>query len=88
MPMRASGFIGSPTIRIDGVDVEGSEAEQKGYGYGCRVYGDNGKIAGWPSVEKIRGALVERKQAYFVRCFYRFGLDAGLSVYIAGMSST
>ena len=60
---QAKRFIGSPTMRIDGVDVEGFEAEGNGYGYGCRVYGDNGKTAGWPSVEKIRGALVERKQA-------------------------
>ena len=60
---QAKRFIGSPTIRIDGVDVEGSDAEEKGYSYACRVYGNNGETAGWPSVEKIRGALVVRKQA-------------------------
>ena len=27
-------FLGSPTIRIDGVDVEGLEADQRGYSYG------------------------------------------------------
>ena len=54
---QARRFIGSPTIRIDGVDVEGREAEEKGYGYGCRVYADNGTSAGWPSVEKVRQAL-------------------------------
>lgn len=56
-------FVGSPTIRIDGLDMEGAAAEEKGYGYACRVYAANGKSAGWPSVEKIREALAERKQA-------------------------
>ena len=50
-------FIGSPTIRIDGVDLEGPEAEAKGYGYGCRVYSGSGHLAGWPSIEQIRSAL-------------------------------
>lgn len=50
-------FIGSPTIRIDGVDLEGPEADAKGYGYGCRVYSSHGGFAGWPSVERMRQAL-------------------------------
>ncbi len=54
---QAKRFLGSPTIRIDGADVEGSEAEAKGYGFGCRIYNDNASIAGWPSVEKVRLAL-------------------------------
>ena len=58
---QAKRFIGSPTIRIDGVDVEGPQADEKGYGFGCRIYADNGSSAGWPSVEKVRLAL--RRQA-------------------------
>jgi hypothetical protein len=50
-------FIGSPTIRIDGVDLEGPEAEARGYGFGCRVYMDGGKTHGWPTVDQIRKAL-------------------------------
>lgn len=50
-------FLGSPTIRIDGVDVEGPEAETNGYAYGCRVYTAGGRTAGWPSVDQIRQAL-------------------------------
>ncbi len=50
-------FIGSPTIRIDGVDVEGTDAEKKGYGYGCRIYSENGGSAGWPSIQRILLAL-------------------------------
>ncbi len=56
----AKRFLGSPTIRIDGVDIEGPEAERKGYGYGCRIYSHDGASAGWPSVERIRQALRER----------------------------
>ena len=54
---RAKRFIGSPTIRIDGVDVEGPEAEKQGYGLGCRVYTHESCMTGWPSVEQIRQAL-------------------------------
>jgi len=55
-------FLGSPSIRIDGVDVEGPEAEGKVYGYGCRVYARDGSLNGWPSVEQIRAALRVRRQ--------------------------
>ena len=54
-------FIGSPTIRIEGVDVEGPEAEERGYGFGCRVYVGDGKTTGWPSVEQIRQALQRQR---------------------------
>jgi hypothetical protein len=54
---QAKRFIGSPTIRINGVDVEGSDGEQKGYGNGCRIYTENGMSSGWPSVARIRQAL-------------------------------
>ncbi len=50
-------LIGSPTIRIDGVDLEGPQAEAMGYGYNCRVYSENGHMSGWPSIEQIRQAL-------------------------------
>ena len=54
---QAKRFIGSPTIRINGIDIEVPEAEEKGCGYGCRIYAENGRSAGWPSVEQIRQAL-------------------------------
>ena len=50
-------LIGSPTVRIDGRDLEGPEAEERGYGLGCRIYVEEQAIAGWPSVELIRRAL-------------------------------
>ncbi len=54
---RAVRFLGSPTIRFNGVDVEGPEAESAGYGYGCRVYADGARMTGWPSVRQIQKAL-------------------------------
>jgi len=54
---QAKRFIGSPTVRINGVDVEGPEADEKGYGFGCRIYANTGSTAGWPSVGKVRRAL-------------------------------
>ena len=50
-------LIGSPTIRIDGVDIEGPEAGKQGYALSCRVYSDEGRMAGWPSVMQIRRTL-------------------------------
>ncbi len=58
---QAKRFIGSPTVRIDGVDVEGPEAEDGGYGYGCRIYANNGTSAGWPAVETVQAALRRSK---------------------------
>jgi len=55
-------FLGSPTIQIDGVDLEGPEAVNTGVGYGCRVYEEGGVMHGWPSKEQIRAALRGRFQ--------------------------
>ena len=54
---QAMQFRGSPTIRIDGVDLEGPAAEQRGCSYGCRVYLDAGEQTGYPSATLIRRAL-------------------------------
>ena len=58
---QATRFIGSPTIRIDGIDIEGAEFEARGYAYGCRIYACAGGSAGWPSVELLRKALQRAK---------------------------
>lgn len=52
-PAELEGFAGSPTIRVDGVDL---------FGYGgpavmaCRRYEDNDG-QGWPSLESLRARL-------------------------------
>ena len=46
-------FLGSPTIQVNGIDLEGEQAMQAGAGYGCRVYMEDSKVHGWPSKERI-----------------------------------
>ena len=55
----AKSFIGSPTIRINGSDVdEGAAATvQPGKWRGCRLYVDGDRSLGWPPVERIRDAI-------------------------------
>jgi hypothetical protein len=51
-------FPGSPTIRVDGVDVDASGAEQMGTALTCRVYLlEAGRYSPLPSKEMIRSAL-------------------------------
>ena len=48
-------FLGSPTIRFDGVDpFEQSEA---GHGLGCRVYLTPDGLRGWLTKDMLRAAL-------------------------------
>jgi hypothetical protein len=51
-------FPGSPTIRVDGVDVDPAGASQMGTALTCRVYLlDGGRLSPVPSKEMIRRAL-------------------------------
>lgn len=50
---RRGGFAGSPTIRIDGRDLEGYEGPPV---LACRCYLENGG-RGWPSLEQLQRAL-------------------------------
>ena len=50
-------FLGSPTIRIDGVDLDGPEADTREFMLGCRIYPEGDDTTGWPSVAVIRRAL-------------------------------
>ena len=36
---RRLGFLGSPSVRVDGVDIEPGAAERVDYAFACRVYG-------------------------------------------------
>ncbi len=48
------GFQGSPTIRVNGVDIERASRNTEGGGFACRCY-----PGGLPSMEMIRAALRE-----------------------------
>ncbi len=50
-------FHGSPTIRIDGVDIEGPSVERDGYHLRCRTYHPHGSHLCVPHPETIRQAL-------------------------------
>jgi hypothetical protein len=54
------GFLGSPSIRIDGLDVEPEARGLQTFGFGCRTYSDaEGRRSGLPSISLIRRALTE-----------------------------
>jgi hypothetical protein len=51
-------FPGSPTIRVDGVDVDPYGAAQMGAALTCRIYRlEDGRISPLPSADMIRRAL-------------------------------
>jgi hypothetical protein len=47
-------FLGSPTVRVNGRDVEPAAGQRRGYGLACRIYPG---AAGVPSDKWILGAL-------------------------------
>jgi hypothetical protein len=56
---RLLGFPGSPTIRVNGLDVAPSGAGQEGTALTCRVYRlEDGRFSPLPSKEMIRRALI------------------------------
>ncbi len=52
-------FIGSPTVRINGVDVEPEARAVRHFGLGCRSYSENGQRSGAPSAQLIWRAVQE-----------------------------
>jgi len=50
-------FPGSPSIRIDGEDIEERSDGGKDISLACRIYREGGEAVGWPSVALIRSAL-------------------------------
>ena len=56
---RTLGFLGSPSIRIAGLDVEPSARLSKAFGMMCRTYSEGGRQVGLPPLELISTALRE-----------------------------
>src|SRR5215208_6764549 len=48
------GFLGSPTVRINGIDIEPASRDGKKIGFACRCY-----PGGLPATEMIRAAVRE-----------------------------
>ncbi|HUS05405.1 MAG TPA: hypothetical protein VMZ52_03870 [Bryobacteraceae bacterium] len=57
--VRSIRFLGSPTVHVDGVDVEPSARTSTQFGFGCRTYLDGQGREGVPPAELIREALLE-----------------------------
>jgi hypothetical protein len=53
------GFLGSPSIRVNGLDVEPEARMERAYGMMCRTYPVNGRIERLPSREMLRQAMRE-----------------------------
>jgi len=50
-------FLGSPTVRVDGMDVEPGALARLDYGLQCRMYSVHGQLQGAPPAEWIASAL-------------------------------
>jgi hypothetical protein len=57
-------FLGSPTLRVDGVDVDPGAAQREDYGLKCRLYATPDGLRGMPAdewvLEALTGAANER----------------------------
>jgi copper chaperone CopZ len=53
------GFLGSPTVRVNGLDVEPSARSAREYGMMCRTYCEAGRREGLPSKALVRAAIRE-----------------------------
>ena len=51
-------FLGSPTVRVDGRDVEPGSNGLSGFTLACRVYRTERGLAGWPDERWVREALL------------------------------
>ena len=54
-------FLGSPTIRVDGRDVEPGADERTEYALSCRVYATQGGLAGEPDARWLHAALASAR---------------------------
>src|SRR4051794_18091108 len=60
----ASRFLGSPTVRVDGRDVEHGAETRSDYGLKCRLYKTSDGLAGLPVEAWIESALADAPAAH------------------------
>jgi len=53
----ARRFLGSPTVRVDGADVDPAARAATDYGLSCRVYDDAGTRTHYPPEAMVRAAV-------------------------------
>lgn len=54
-------FLGSPSVRVNGVDVDPHSAGRDDFGWKCRIYWDDGAQVHAPPDAWIRSALARAK---------------------------
>jgi hypothetical protein len=52
-------FLGSPTVRVDGVDVEPGAEERRDFAFSCRIYRNEEGTSERPEESWVRDALIE-----------------------------
>ena len=52
-------FLGSPTVRVNGVDVEPGAQERRDFALSCRIYRGERGVAEQPQESWVREALTE-----------------------------
>ena len=52
-------FLGSPTVRVDGVDVEPGAEQRRDFAFSCRLYRSDGGASEQPEESWVRDALIE-----------------------------
>jgi hypothetical protein len=52
-------FLGSPTVRVNGVDVEPGAEERRDFAFSCRIYRREGGASEQPKENWVRDALIE-----------------------------
>jgi hypothetical protein len=57
-------FLGSPTVRVDGRDVEPGADTRADFSYACRGYRSDGGLSGLPERRFIVAALAEATHAH------------------------
>ena len=55
-------FLGSPTIRVDGVDVDPRTEERSDYALSCRIFRTHVGIVGQPDERWVREALLREAE--------------------------
>lgn len=50
-------FPGSPTVRVDGIDIDPAAADREQFGLQCRLYSVGGRLDGAPPIDWIASAL-------------------------------
>jgi len=56
-------FLGSPTIRVAGIDVDPGTKQRSDYALACRVFRTEAGIVGQPDARWVRAALIRARDA-------------------------